>query len=57
MFRRKFKYDINNLYSAPLQFKPEQADQRLTIYVNDKAVARYDILGLQQEFFIFLRLT
>lgn len=51
-FRRKFKYDVNDLYSAPLQFKTQQADQRLTIYVNGRAVARYDILGPQKEFYI-----
>lgn len=51
-FRRKFKYDVGDSFSAPIQFKTKEADQRLTIYVNGKAVARYDILGPQQEFYI-----
>ncbi len=51
-FRRKFKYDIGEKFNAPLKFKTEKADQRLTVYVNGKPVARYDILGPQEEFYI-----
>lgn len=51
-FRRQFKYDIGEDFSAPIQFKTKEADQRLTIYVNGNAVARYDILGPQEQFYI-----
>ena len=51
-FRRKFKYNLGEGFSAPLKFTPLKADQRLTIYVNGKPVARYDILGPQQDFYI-----
>jgi hypothetical protein len=51
-FRRKFKYIIGDNFEAPIQFITLQADQRLTVYVNGRAVARYDILGPQQEFYI-----
>jgi hypothetical protein len=51
-FRRKFRYDIGEGFSAPLRFKTKEADQRLTIYVNGRATARYDNLGPQQEFYI-----
>jgi len=51
-FRRKFRYDISEEFNAPIQFITKEADQRLTIYVNGHAVARYDILGPQQEFYI-----
>jgi len=51
-FRRKFRYDIGEFFSAPLMFKTKKADQRLTVYVNGWAVARYDILGPQEKFYI-----
>lgn len=51
-FRRKFRYNLSENFSAPLKFHTKEADQRLTVYVNGKAVARYDILGPQQEFHI-----
>lgn len=51
-FRRKFRYQIGAAFSAPIQFSTLRADQRLTIYVNGRATARYDILGPQQEFYI-----
>ncbi len=51
-FRRKFKYDIGKEFNAPLMFKTERADQRLTVYINGRAAARYDILGPQEEFHI-----
>jgi hypothetical protein len=51
-FRRKFKYQIGAPFEAPIQFVTLEADQRLTIYVNGRAVARYDILGPQQEFYV-----
>jgi hypothetical protein len=51
-FRRKFKYNVGETFSAPLKFIPLKADQRLTVYVNGMPVARYDILGPQEEFYI-----
>jgi hypothetical protein len=51
-FRRKFRYDKDEKFSAPLKFYTKRADQRITVYVNGRAVARYDILGPQQEFHI-----
>jgi len=51
-FRRKFKYDIGKPFSVPLILKTKKADQRLTVYVNGRAVARYDILGPQEKFYI-----
>ncbi|MBN1410111.1 MAG: beta-galactosidase [Spirochaetales bacterium] len=51
-FRRKFRYDLDRRFSAPLLFRTDGADQRLTVYVNGRAVARYDILGPQEEFYI-----
>lgn len=51
-FRRKFKYDIGKPFSAPLMFRTKKADQRLTVYVNGRAVGRYDMLGPQEEFYI-----
>lgn len=51
-FRRHFEYDIDKKFSAPLKFIPVNADERLTIYVNGMSVARYDIIGPQQEFYI-----
>ncbi len=51
-FRRTFKYDIGDKFSAPISFSTDIADQRLTFYVNEKPVGRYDILGPQQEFYI-----
>ena len=51
-FRRKFKYNVGETFTAPLKFIPLKADQRLTVYVNGKPVARYDILGPQEEFYI-----
>lgn len=51
-FRRKFRYDIGDEFHAPIRFKTREADQRLTVYINGRAVARYDILGPQQEFHI-----
>ena len=50
--RRTFRYSKNEKLSAPLRFSTKRADQRLTVYVNGRAVARYDILGPQQEFHI-----
>jgi hypothetical protein len=51
-FRRNFRYNLNDKFSAPLKFYTKEADQRLTMYINGKPVARYDILGPQQEFHI-----
>lgn len=51
-FRRKFRYNRRETFSAPLQFRTKEADQRLTIYVNGRPVGRYDILGPQQKFHI-----
>ena len=51
-FRRKFKYNVGEKFTAPLKFIPIKADQRLTVYVNGMPVARYDILGPQEEFYI-----
>jgi hypothetical protein len=51
-FRRKFTYKTIEGVSAPIVFKTKEADQRLTVYVNGRATARYDILGPQQEFYI-----
>lgn len=51
-FRRRFRYDIGDKISAPIHLKIQEADQRLTVYVNGKPVARYDILGPQKEFYI-----
>ncbi len=51
-FRRKFCYSRNEAFSAPLQFRTKEADQRLTIYVNGRPIGRYDILGPQQKFHI-----
>lgn len=51
-FRRKFSYTVGQAFSAPLKFVPRKADQRLTVYVNGKPVARYDMLGPQEEFYI-----
>lgn len=51
-FRRHFRYDIGDKISAPIHLKVKEADQRLTVYVNGKSVARYDILGPQKEFYI-----
>lgn len=51
-FRRTFKYDIGDEFSAPICFIPGIADQRLTFYINGKPVGRYDILGPQQEFYV-----
>lgn len=51
-FRRTFKYDVKDNFSAPISFKTGAADQRITFYVNGKPVGRYDILGPQQEFYI-----
>lgn len=51
-FRRKFKYDIGEGFSAPIRLRIEEADQRLTIYVNGKPIALYDVLGPQQDFYI-----
>ena len=51
-FRRRFKYCAKQPFSAPLKFVPRKADERLTVYCNGWPVARYDILGPQEEFFI-----
>ena len=51
-FRRHFKYNAGQQFSAPLKFIPHRADERLTVYCNGKPVARYDILGPQEEFYI-----
>jgi hypothetical protein len=51
-FRRNFKYNVGEAFTAPLKFIPIKADQRLTVYVNGKPVARYDALGPQEEFYI-----
>ena len=51
-FRRKFRYNTGHGFSAPIRLRIEEADKRLTIYVNGKAVALYDILGPQQDFYI-----
>jgi hypothetical protein len=51
-FRRSFKYNLSKPFNAPLKFVPIKADQRLTVYVNGKPVARYDALGPQEEFYI-----
>jgi hypothetical protein len=51
-FRRHFKYNAGQPFSAPLKFVPRRADERLTVYCNGRPVARYDILGPQEEFYI-----
>ncbi|MCL2411504.1 MAG: beta-galactosidase [Treponema sp.] len=51
-FRRHFKYSAGETFCAPLKFVPHRADERLTVYCNGWPVARYDILGPQEEFFI-----
>jgi hypothetical protein len=51
-FRRNFKYNVGEGFTAPLKFIPIKADQRLTLYVNGKPVARYDALGPQEEFYV-----
>ena len=51
-FRRRFKYNFGETFIAPLILKVGEADQRLTIYVNGRAVGLYDILGPQREFYI-----
>jgi hypothetical protein len=50
-FRRHFKYNADS-FNAPLKFVPRGADERLTVYCNGWPVARYDILGPQEDFFI-----
>lgn len=51
-FRRHFRYNPGEGYSAPLQIIPMKADERLLIYVNGRPVALYDIIGPQEEFYI-----
>jgi hypothetical protein len=51
-FRRHFKYSVGQSFSAPLKFVPHRADERLTVYCNGWPVARYDILGPQEEFYV-----
>lgn len=51
-FRRKFRYETGESIYAPLKFHTKEADQRLTIYINGRPVARYDIVGPQEEFYI-----
>jgi len=50
--RRKFRYNPGEGFSAPLLLRIPDADQRLTMYVNGRPVARYDTLGPQEEFYI-----
>ena len=50
--RRKFRYDPGEDFHAPLTLRVTEADQRLTVYVNGRPVARYDALGPQEEFYI-----
>ena len=51
-FRRYFRYNTKQAFSAPLKFVPRKAIERLTVYVNGRSVARYDVIGPQEEFFI-----
>lgn len=51
-FRRHFRYQPGEGYTAPLCFIPKRADERLIVYVNGKATAQYDIIGPQEEFYI-----
>ncbi|MCL2243995.1 MAG: beta-galactosidase [Treponema sp.] len=51
-FRRHFRYSAAEQFSAPLKFAPHRADERLTVYCNGRPIARYDILGPQEEFYI-----
>ena len=51
-FRRKFLYNPENGFSAPLYIIPKKADERLLIFINGKAVALYDIIGPQEKFYI-----
>ena len=51
-FRRHFIYNPGEKFSAPLIFSIENADERLTVYVNGKPIARYDTIGPQKVFYI-----
>ncbi|MCL2763480.1 MAG: beta-galactosidase [Treponema sp.] len=51
-FRRNFTCSAAAEFSAPLEYIPLGADERLTAYVNGWPLARYDILGPQENFFI-----
>ena len=51
-FRRRFKYKIGQTFSAPLMLLPKRADERLTVFCNGWPIARYDVIGPQEEFYI-----
>jgi hypothetical protein len=50
--RRHFTCSVEKDFNTALQYIPIGADERLTAFVNGYPVARYDILGPQEKFYI-----
>lgn len=51
-FRRHFQYHPAKGFSAPLSIGPMEADEHVTMYINGKPLALYDVLGPQLNFYI-----
>ncbi|MFH1369217.1 MAG: beta-galactosidase [Elusimicrobiota bacterium] len=50
--RRRFKYDKQEGWQAPVKLTIPRAEERCYIYVNGKAVGKYESIGPQNDFYV-----